>query len=227
MMAAHYLTRPGLGYCFLLCARQTVQVNGHGAYCKQSYGEFKIQNSRFQKLTFQHLKAHFENLKSGILSLNLPFIRRHLEILGLESWVWNLESALTTHRSPKDRRTYLAFELDPLYRLRESLPPPAGVCRCNETFAPVNKLPSSGAPELRRALPRAAAGDSPAGVHDVRYQSKRRPNRKADRRLYIQRQSVRQPSMRRSDGSTTCNCSSRAECCNPHRLKARHRLFRA
>ena len=84
-MAAHYLTRLELGNRFLLGERQTVRVNAHGPYCKQSYGEFKIQNSRFQKLysTISRLIPGFRNLQISNLES---------QISNLESGILNLES---------------------------------------------------------------------------------------------------------------------------------------
>jgi len=86
-MAAHYLTRLGLGYRLSFWERQTVQVKADRSCCIQSWGKFKIQNSRFQRPTFQRLKAHFGifgtwSLESGISILDS----------------WNLDSWLLESR---------------------------------------------------------------------------------------------------------------------------------
>src|ERR1700720_3061411 len=94
----------------------------------------------------------------------------------LSSWIANVQprSGFTKHRSPEGHHTYLACESDQSSRLLESSPLRAEAGRCNETSAPANKLPSSGAPEARRALPPAASADSPAAAPVVRYQNTHR-----------------------------------------------------
>src|SRR5205807_10546029 len=56
---------------------------------------------------------------------------------------------------------------------------------------------------------------SRAGVHGARCRNKRRPNHRAARQLCIAHRAARTRATRKSDGSTTCNCSSTATGCNP------------
>ena len=83
-MAAHYLTRVELEFCFLLWERQIIRCNADALCCKQSYGEFKIQNSRFQRL----IPAVWIP-ESGIWTLGLWNLESPLS---LESGTWRLES---------------------------------------------------------------------------------------------------------------------------------------
>src|SRR5438552_7093342 len=105
MMAAHYLTRVELEFCFLLWERQIIRCNADALCCKQSYGEFKIQNSRFQRLIpavwipesgLWTLDSGIWNLESGVSPQSgvwsLPSVWNLESPLSLESGTWRLES---------------------------------------------------------------------------------------------------------------------------------------